>query len=51
MANNNSGSGKPAGLLIWLIAIGVSFLLFYGLDQLIMASQGLPLNLDLTPAQ
>ncbi|MDP6967698.1 MAG: hypothetical protein QGG88_01130 [Gammaproteobacteria bacterium] len=51
MANNNSGPDKPASLLMWVVAIGASLLLFYGLDQLIMASQGLPLNLDLTPAQ
>ncbi len=38
-------------LLIWLTAFTLTLLLFYGIDQFIMASQGLPLNWYLTPAQ
>jgi preprotein translocase subunit SecE len=29
----------------------LTLLVFYGIDHLIMAAQGLPLNFDLTPAQ
>lgn len=32
-------------------ALLIALLFFYGLDLAIMAAQGLPLNLDLTPAQ
>ena len=38
----------------FLIVLGTfifTFLVFYGIDHFIMAIQGLPLNLDLTPAQ
>lgn len=38
-------------LLIWLLAMAVSLVFFYGLDHLSMNMQGLPLNWDLTPAQ
>jgi len=38
-------------LLIWVSAFTLALLLFYGIDQFIMATQGLPLNWDLTPAQ
>ncbi|MEN8213225.1 MAG: hypothetical protein ABFR19_02580 [Pseudomonadota bacterium] len=37
-------------LLATIIAFVVVLLLFYGLNHLIMGMQGLPLNLDLTPA-
>ena len=37
--------------LYWLGAFIVSVVFFYGLDHLVMSLQGLPLNLDLTPAQ
>ena len=33
-----------------LIAFAVVLTAFYGLDHLVMSMQGLPLNLDLTPA-
>ncbi len=36
--------------LYWLGAFIVSAMFFYGLNHLIMVLQGLPLNLDLTPA-
>jgi len=36
---------------IWLGALAISLLGFYLLDHGIMSMQGLPLNLDLTPAQ
>ncbi len=35
----------------WLIAIVVTLLVFFLMDQGIMAIQGLPLNLNMTPAQ
>ncbi len=38
-------------LQIWLVAFTVVFLYFYGLDHFIMSMQGLPLNMNLTPAQ
>ncbi len=38
-------------ILIWVGAFAVTFVVFYGLDLLVMGAQGLPLNFDLTPAQ
>jgi len=38
-------------LQIWLVTFTVAFLYFYGLDHFIMSMQGLPLNMNLTPAQ
>jgi hypothetical protein len=38
-------------IIIWVGAFLLALLYFYGLDLLIMSVQGLPLNLDLTPAQ
>ena len=35
----------------WLIAIAVTLVIFYLMDHGIMAMQGLPLNLNMTPAQ
>lgn len=32
-------------------ALALTLLCFYGLDQLVMSLQGLPLNADLSPAQ
>lgn len=49
MSHNNIGSGSL--LAIWLGALAITLLAFYGLDHFIMGIQGLPLNLDLTPAQ
>jgi len=43
----NSGNS----VMIWVVAFAMAALVFYGLDHLIMSSQGLPLNLDMTPAQ
>lgn len=37
--------------LRWGGALLIALLFFYGLDLAIMAAQGLPLNLNLTPAQ
>ncbi len=42
-------SGKT--LLIWGGAFAITLLAFYALDLLVMGAQGLPLRLDLTPAQ
>ena len=36
---------------IWLIAFVVVLIYFYGLDHFIMGVQGLPLSLNLSPAQ
>jgi len=38
-------------ILVWLGAFILTLLIFYGMDHFIMAAQGLPLNLDLSPAQ
>lgn len=38
-------------LIIWIGAFALALLVFYGVDHFIMSSQGLPLNLDMTPAQ
>jgi hypothetical protein len=38
-------------LIVWSCALLLTFTVFYGLDHFIMSVQGLPLNLDLTPAQ
>ena len=38
-------------VLIWLAAFALTALVFYGIDHLVMSSQGLPLNFDMTPAQ
>jgi len=34
----------------WIIAFAVTILFFYAMDHLIMSIQGLPLNINLTPA-
>jgi len=41
--------GRP--LFLWLAVFAVTLVAFYALDHLIMSGQGLPLGLDLTPAQ
>jgi len=41
-------AGSP---LLWLAVLALVFLAFYAMDHAIMAAQGLPLNMDLTPAQ
>lgn len=46
-----TGSHSTAGRLFRLLLLFVAVLaFFYGLDHLVMGLQGLPLNLDLTPA-
>jgi|SaaInl8_120m_RNA_FD_contig_123_12208_length_5055_multi_6_in_0_out_2_2 hypothetical protein len=37
--------------ITFILALGAAFFLFYGMDHAIMGMQGLPLNLDLSPAQ
>ncbi len=37
--------------LYWVAALAVTLVLFYALDQGVMAMQGLPLRWDLSPAQ
>jgi len=38
-------------VLIWVAVFLLAAAVFYGLDHGVMAVQGLPLNLNLTPAQ
>ena len=38
-------------LMLWLAVLGITLVAFYLMDHLIMAGQGLPLNIDLSPAQ
>jgi hypothetical protein len=45
------GGDSNSGILVWLAALAVVLLAFYGLDLLVMGAQGLPLNWDLTPAR
>jgi hypothetical protein len=45
------GIERGKKVLLWVVAFSVSLGLLYGLDHLVMYSQGLPLGLDLTPAQ
>ncbi len=35
----------------WIVATVIVLGVFYGLNHLVMSMQGLPLNIDLTPAQ
>ena len=48
------GDEKRLGILgtaaVTLVAFAVVLAAFYGLDLLVMGIQGLPLNLDLSPA-
>lgn len=45
----NSKSHRRA--LLAIAALVLAVLYFYGLDHLVMALQGLPLNADLSPGQ
>ncbi len=38
-------------LLLWIAVFAITAAVFYGLDHAVMAGQGLPLNLNLTPRQ
>ncbi len=38
-------------VVVWVGALLLTLLFFYGMDHFIMLIQGLPLNFDLTPAQ
>ena len=40
-----------ATLLVWLAAFALVVLVFYAMDHAVMSAQGLPLNMNLTPAQ
>jgi len=35
----------------WLLSFVIAFAVFYAMDHAIMSMQGLPLNVDMTPAQ
>ncbi len=37
-------------IAVWVVALLISLIAFYGLDHFVMNIQGLPLNWDLTPA-
>ena len=41
-------AGSP---LLWLAAFAIVLVAFYAMDHAIMAAQGLPLDMGLTPAQ
>ncbi len=45
-----NGMGIGGRLVAVAIAIVIMLAVFYGLDHLVMGMQGLPLNLDLSPA-
>lgn len=51
MASRVTEMNPDNTLLHWLLAAIIVICLFYGMNHLIMSAQGLPLNLDLTPAQ
>jgi hypothetical protein len=38
-------------IIVWVGAFALALLAFYAMDHFIMSVQGLPINLDLTPAQ
>lgn len=38
-------------IVVWVAVFVLVALVFYGLDHAIMSAQGLPLNIDLSPAQ
>ncbi len=40
-----------SSLINWVLAIVIVVAVFYGLNHGVMSMQGLPLNVDLTPAQ
>ena len=42
--------GTGSTLLAVVMAFVLVLIIFYGLDHLIMSMQGLPLNMDLSPA-
>ena len=43
--------GAKRNIALWVGAFLLVVLVFYGLDHAIMSAQGLPLTLDLRPAQ
>jgi len=43
--------GAGGVLVVFIISFVAVAAAFYGLDHFVMGIQGLPLNLDLTPAQ
>ncbi len=48
MQDNRMGFGQR--ILITLLTLVLVSAFFYGLDHMVMSMQGLPLNVDLTPA-
>jgi hypothetical protein len=42
---------KKSAMKNWLSAIAVTLVVFYLMNHGIMAMQGLPLNIDMTPVQ
>lgn len=49
--NENKQIGAGGSILVFIVSFVVVAAVFYGLDHFVMGLQGLPLNLDLTPAQ
>lgn len=45
-----SNMGLGGRLVVVTIAIVIMLVFFYGLNHLVLGMQGLPLNLDLSPA-
>jgi hypothetical protein len=50
-ADNHSPVNRDNPLLTWVAAFLIALVFFYALDHIIMSMQGLPLKLNLTPAQ
>ena len=50
-ADELSPLNKSNPLLTWAAAFLIALVFFYALNHIIMSMQGLPLNLNLTPAQ
>lgn len=51
MTTEKKRMGVASLTLVWVGALMLTLLAFYGLDHFIMSLQGLPLNMDLSPAQ
>lgn len=49
MTSDPTRRGKFHKVTLWLFALLVTMIAFYGLDHFVMSMQGLPLNWDLTP--
>jgi hypothetical protein len=41
---------RKKALIRWIVVLAVTLVFFYGLDQLLMRAQGLPLSWNMAPA-